>query len=73
MDQYVAIDPLALLLRSDVYVRLHLPDPPPPDVWVAQIRGIIKTMSSAERRAASGRAKALVAFANVLEKELAAH
>ncbi|HVM81028.1 MAG TPA: hypothetical protein VMU06_18550 [Stellaceae bacterium] len=71
MDQYVAIDPLALLLRPDIYIRLHLPDPPPPDIWIAQVRAIVKTMTSAERQAALTRAKALGTYANALAKEIA--
>ena len=65
---FVAIDPLALVLSSSVYVRLTLPDPPPIEV----LRALIREMDATERRSALARAKSLGAFAKSLEKELAA-
>ena len=69
---FVAIDPLALLLSPSVYVRLTLPDPPPPEVLRREIQALVKNMDAAEKKAAATRAKALGAFAKALEKELTA-
>ncbi|HBL30594.1 MAG TPA: hypothetical protein DD490_27480 [Acidobacteria bacterium] len=68
----VAIDPLALLLSPSVYIRLTLPDPPPPDVLAPEIRALVRDMDAGERKAALARAKSLGAFAKALEKELGA-
>jgi hypothetical protein len=65
---FVAIDPLALLLSPSVYVRLTLPDPPPPEV----LRTLIREMDATERRALQARVKTLGAFVKGLEKELGA-
>jgi hypothetical protein len=70
MERIVAIDPLALLLRHDIYVRLTLPDPPPPEVLKAGIREAINKMSVEERRVTAVRAKALAQYAATIEKEL---
>jgi hypothetical protein len=40
----LAIDPLALVLRGDVYIRLHLPDPPPIDRFIQELRRELPTM-----------------------------
>lgn len=66
----VAIDPLALLLRSDIYVKLTLPDPPPPDV--AGIREVVAALDPEERKFALTRVKALKTTLGLFEKELAA-
>ena len=50
----LAIDPLALILEPQVYVKLTLPDPPPIEVWARDVRELVKGMSSAERKAALG-------------------
>ena len=47
--RYVAIDPLALLLSPSVYVRLTLPDPPPPDVLTKEIALLVRGMDETER------------------------
>jgi len=70
--QYVAIDPLALLLSPSVYVKLTLPDPPPIEVLRREIQVLVKEMDATEKRVALTRAKALGAYAKALEKELAA-
>jgi Peptidase family M23 len=67
---YLAIDPLALVLSSQAYVRLTLPDPPPIDVWTRQVREMVKAMTAQQRREALARAKTLDGHLKVLEKEL---
>jgi hypothetical protein len=69
-SHYLAIDPLALVLSSQAYVRLTLPDPPPIDVWTRQVREIVSAMTPQERRAALGRVGALDGHLNVLKQEL---
>jgi len=68
----VAIDPLALLLSPSVYIRLTLPDPPPIEVLIQEIRALTSDMDATEKKAALARAKALGAYAKALEKELGA-
>ena len=68
--EFYAIDPLALLLRNDVYVRLTLPDPPPIDL--RQVRESLSKMTISEKQEALTRAKALTAYAAAMEKEIAA-
>jgi hypothetical protein len=67
-----AIDPIALLLgaHSSIYVRLTLPDPPPIEVLVEQIRKQVRGLSEVERRQALERVKALSQSIEVLEREL---
>jgi len=48
--QYVAIDPLALILSNAVYVKLTLPDPPPLEVLRPRLAQAMRSMSPAERR-----------------------
>jgi murein DD-endopeptidase MepM/ murein hydrolase activator NlpD len=66
----VAIDPLALILRSDIYVLLTLPDPPPPEVIERQVSATVKTMPPAERKRALARAKKFMVFVQALQREL---
>ncbi len=67
MDQITAIDPMALLLRGDIYVKIHLPRPVDPSVLVA----IVKEMSPAERKAAHDNVEALGAAVTAAQKALA--
>ncbi len=45
----VAIDPLALILSSQIYVLLTLPDPPPIQVFVNQVREMVTALRIEER------------------------
>jgi hypothetical protein len=65
----VAIDPLALLLSNEIYVMLHLPDPPPIEVIRQFIRGKIDAMSTEEYARAHAKIKKMKAFVDDLEKE----
>lgn len=67
--QESAIDPLALLLRSDVYVRLTLPDPAPENLRT-QARKAVEGLDARERKEALETVGNLVAFARALEHEL---
>jgi hypothetical protein len=64
----VAIDPLALLLSEEIYVRLTLPDPSP--IEQGQIREAIQAMGPEEKRVTLARARALGAYVSALEKEI---
>jgi hypothetical protein len=66
----VAIDPLALILSSEVYVKLTLPDPPPIDVFRQQVRDFVRAMRPEERQQAMIRLKALNTYFQAMEKEL---
>jgi hypothetical protein len=69
-SHYLAIDPLALILSSQAYILLTLPDPPPLDVWTRQVRDIVTAMSPQERMSALKRARAVAEQVKVLQKEL---
>jgi hypothetical protein len=70
IEEEVAIDPLALLLRHDVYVKLTLPDPPPPEVLREQVRRLARQMSPAERRRVAKSLNEFAASVEILKKEL---
>ena len=70
MEHFTAIDPLALILRSDIYVRLTLPDPPPIEVLRENIREALKNMTTDERNRALVHVRAVQAYANAVEREL---
>lgn len=67
-----AIDPLALILgaNSQVYVRLTLPDPPPIDILIDQVREQIRTMGPEQRRRALERVRGLGEALRAVEREL---
>jgi probable HAF family extracellular repeat protein len=67
---WAAIDPLALALTNQVYVTLTLPDPPPFDRLMAQVRTQIRAMGPEVRKHALERLKAIEADVKTLEKEL---
>ena len=66
----LAIDPLALILRSDIYVLLTLPDPPPIEVLERQVQTMVKAMAPAERKRVLERAEALMVYVQALRREL---
>ncbi len=67
-----AIDPLALILSGEVYVKLTLPDPGPEEVVRAQIRALLRTASPQDRRRALYRARTMGRYLRLVEDELAA-
>jgi hypothetical protein len=72
VSSYRAIDPLALILSGEVYVKLTLPDPGPEEVLRAHARALARTASSLEKRRALNRARILRQYAQIVEEELAA-
>jgi len=64
----VAIDPLALLLRNDIYVKLHLPRPG--DTDIAKINEAVGKMSPAERATVLENAKAMKAHAQKIVESI---
>jgi len=66
MAHIAAIDPVELMLSGQAYIKLTLPDPPPPEV----LREMIDDMTLDEKRVALARVRALAAYAAALEKEL---
>jgi hypothetical protein len=72
LSSYRVIDPLALILSGEVYVKLTLPDPPPFEVIRAYARSMARTASAAERRLALNRARFLRAYVEAIEQELGA-
>jgi hypothetical protein len=70
ISEYLAIDPLALILSNAAYVRLTLPDPAPDEVISAQMRQVAAQLKGDERKQALARARILGAYARGLEKAL---
>ena len=70
LSSYRTIDPLALILSNEVYVKLTLPDPPPFEVIRAYARTMARRASPAEKRQALNRAHTLRAYVEAVEQEL---
>jgi probable HAF family extracellular repeat protein len=68
----VAIDPLALILSYDLYVKINLPRPIPvlTDTLIDRIRKEVQAMGAGERRNALARLKALSVLTRAVEEEL---
>jgi hypothetical protein len=64
----VAIDPLALILSNEVYVKINLPRPPP-DLLVA-LRELVKGLDASQKRLALERARGLEEYAKALQQAL---
>jgi hypothetical protein len=70
LSEFLAIDPLALVLPSSVYVKLveklhpHVPS-------IAEIREAARALGAEERRFAVARAQQIAAYAKVVEEGLA--
>jgi hypothetical protein len=61
----LVIDPLALLLRNDIYVKLHLPDPPP-DLH-AQVVNVLKNLSVEEKKRFAQNVRSHLAYYQAVE------
>lgn len=72
LSSYRTIDPLALILSGEVYVKLTLPDPPPFEVIRAYARAMARSASAADKRQALNRARVLRAYVEAVEQELGA-
>ena len=68
MERFLLIDPLAMILRSDVYVRLHLPDPPPIEILEQEIQAAVQQMSHEQIGQTLERVRSLAAFAQTAER-----
>jgi hypothetical protein len=66
--EYEIVDPLALLLKPEIYAILHLPDPPP-DLRT-RVQEVAKEMSAKDRQQALERVKTLAAYTNAVAKAL---
>ncbi|MFZ0773070.1 MAG: hypothetical protein ACLP56_21070 [Candidatus Sulfotelmatobacter sp.] len=68
MERFLLIDPLAMILRSDIYVRLHLPDPPVIEILQQEILTAVQQMSSEEIGQTLERVRSLATFADTAER-----
>ena len=68
--KFAAIDPLALILKGEAYIKLTLPDPPPPGVLRTEIREAVQAMSAAEKRSALAKVETLAVYVSALKTEL---
>ena len=64
-----AIDPLAMILSNEVYVKLKLPNPPPYFIR-ARVRDLVRGMSASEKRAAIANVRIFETYLKVLGEEL---
>jgi hypothetical protein len=72
MNKFVAIDPMALVLSHEVYVRLHLPDPAPDEVLTKAVRESIAHLNEEGRHKALASAISLGRLAGIIQNELRA-
>ena len=66
--QYVAIDPLALLLPTHIYVKINLPRPA--EKILAEAREAAKSMSAKEKENALAHAEYMIACGNAMKKAI---
>jgi hypothetical protein len=64
---FVTIDPLALILSNDLYVKTNLPRPPPD---LAALRELVRSLDATEKKLALERTRQLGEYAKTLEKAL---
>src|ERR1041385_8114447 len=64
------MNPLILLLSPEVNVRLHLADPPPPEIIAARVKKLVRGLKPEERQGILARAKVLTAYANAVQNSL---
>ncbi len=62
-----AIDPLALILSNEVYVKINLPRPPPD---LAALRELLRSLDASQKRLALERTRQLDAYVKAVEKAL---
>jgi hypothetical protein len=72
ISSFRAIDPLALILSGEVYVKLNLPYPQPIEVIRAYARAMARTATATEKRQALNRAHLLRMYIQAVEEELGA-
>lgn len=63
---FVAVDPLSLVLRSDIYVKIKLPYPPPIEVAAARVRKAATGLTTREKRAALEQVQQLATVSRAL-------
>ena len=63
----VAIDPLALILSNEVYVKINLPRPPPD---LAALRELFRGLDGSEKKRALERTRQLGEYVKAVEKAL---
>ena len=66
--QFVAIDPLALLLPMSVYVKIK--GPRPPEQIISETREAVKSMSVKEKATALAHAEYMIACGTAMKKAL---
>lgn len=67
---YAAVDPLALVLRGDVYVKIRLPYPPPVHKIMVRLRHAAPGLSGDARRGALEQLRQLEQVARLLRRSL---
>jgi murein DD-endopeptidase MepM/ murein hydrolase activator NlpD len=72
LSDYRTIDPLALILSGEIYVKLTLPDPPPIEVLRAHARALARAATPSERRGVLNRARVMQVYVKAVEQALAA-
>ena len=73
LDEYLAIDPLYILLGSKLFELLHRPDPPPIDVITARMQDAVKRMSAEDKQAVLANCRYLGAYVSAVQKAVGGH
>ncbi len=68
ISQYVAVDPLSLLLPAEIYVQIH--GPRPPEEIRERVRVAVKAMTAKDKKNALATAEAMIGYASMLKEEL---
>jgi hypothetical protein len=70
--EFVAVDPLALIFRGDIYAKIIVNLKHPHEPKVAVIQEAAHALSKDERAAALARARSMMAYAKAAEEALSA-
>ena len=65
-----AVDPLALILPTELYLKLHAPDPPPMEQIIKRLEPVLGQLSEAERREVARRKVLLQTHLNAVDQVL---
>jgi hypothetical protein len=69
-SKMVAVDPLSMVLRPDIFIKLHLPRPPADREIQKYVRKYVNMLTPDQKQEARQRTKALSVYIKAMEKEL---
>ena len=68
--EFVAVDPLALMLRGDVYARIIIDWKYPHVPKVEEVREAARSLTIEEKEVTLARARTMIAYAKVVEEAM---